>query len=119
MNSNVVPAKGSGFISVHIDDKSALHAAFMPFVKNGGLFIPTTRNYKLGDEVFVLLSLLDEPEKLPVAGKVVWITPQGAHGTRKPGVGIQFSIQDNGVTRVKIENILGATLRSERHTNTM
>jgi type IV pilus assembly protein PilZ len=47
----------------------------MPFVRNGGLFIPTAKSYKLGDEVFMLLNLMDEPEKIPVAGKVVCITP--------------------------------------------
>ena len=46
----------------------------MPFVKNGGLFIPTNSNYRLGDEVFMLLNLMGEEEKLPVAGRVIWMT---------------------------------------------
>lgn len=112
-------ANGGGFLQLTIEDKATLYAAYMPFVKNGALFIPTQRSYKLGDDVFVLLSLLDEPEKLPIAGKVAWITPKGAHGTRKPGIGIQFNSQDNGVTRIKIETLLGGALRSDRHTNTM
>ncbi len=55
-------------LSLSIKDKSALYAAYMPFIKNGGLFIPTNKQYKINDEVFMLLTLLDEKEKLPVAG---------------------------------------------------
>lgn len=71
------PAKGprSGILSLTIRDKSVLYAAYMSFVKNGGLFIPTNKSYKIGDEVFMLLTLMEEPEKIPVAGKVIWITP--------------------------------------------
>ena len=67
-------------LSLTIRDKGALYAAYMPFVKNGGLFIPTNKGYKLGDEVFMLLTLMDETERIPVAGKVVWVTPKGAGG---------------------------------------
>src|SRR3989338_8322269 len=75
----------NGILSLTIKDKSVLYAAYMPFIKNGGLFIPTNKNYKLGDEVFMLLNLMDEPEKIPVAGKVVWITPKGAQGHPRRG----------------------------------
>ena len=67
-----------GILSLTIRDKSSLYAAYMPFIKNGGLFIPTNKAYKLGDEVFMLLTLTDSKEKLPVAGRIVWITPKGA-----------------------------------------
>ena len=91
----------------------------MPFVRNGGLFIPTTKRYELGDDVFMLLSLMDEPERIPVAGKVVWITPQRAEGNRAAGVGVQFSEQDGGLARTKIEGFLAGALESERPTHTM
>ncbi|QVM87777.1 PilZ domain-containing protein [Pseudomonas lalucatii] len=71
----------NGILSLTIKDKSVLYAAYMPFIKNGGLFIPTNKSYKLGDEVFMLLNLMDEPEKIPVAGKVVWITPRAPRAT--------------------------------------
>jgi type IV pilus assembly protein PilZ len=106
-------------LSLTIKDKSALYAAYMPFVKGGGLFIPTTKDYKMGEEVFMLLTLLDEKEKVPVAGHVVWITPVGAQGNRAAGVGIQFSEKDSGVARGKIEALLGGALKSERPTHTM
>jgi type IV pilus assembly protein PilZ len=110
---------GQGILSLAIKEKSSLYAAFIPFVTNGGLFIPTNRAYKLGDEVFMLLNLMDEPERIPVAGKIIWITPRGTGGSRTPGVGVQFSEQDRGDTRNRIENLLGILLQSDKSTYTM
>jgi type IV pilus assembly protein PilZ len=107
-----------GILTLAIKDKAALFASYMPFVKHGGLFIPTTKEYQLGDEVFILLTLLDSNERLPVAGKVVWITPHGAQGKRQQGIGVQFSTQDNGVAQKKIESII-AGMPMERVTHTM
>lgn len=108
-----------GILSLTIKDKSALYAAYMPFVTGGGLFIPTNKSYKLGDEVFMLLTLMEEPEKLPVAGKIVWITPKGAQGNRAAGIGVQFSDQDGGNARNKIETYLAGALTADRQTHTM
>ena len=113
------PGARPGMLSLSIKDKASLYAAFMPFVKNGGLFIPTNKAYKLGDEVFMLLSLMDDSERLPVAGKIIWITPGGAQGNRATGVGVQFSEQDKGATRGKIETHLAGSLNSDRITHTM
>ena len=106
-------------LSLAIKDKGALYAAYMPYVKNGGLFIPTNKPYKLGDEVFLLLTLMDETEKLPVAGKVIWVTPKGAQGNRVAGIGVQFSDQDGDAVRNKIETYLAGSLKSDRYTHTM
>ncbi|WP_193075140.1 PilZ domain-containing protein [Pseudomonas sp. FME51] len=108
----------NGILSLTIKDKSVLYAAYMPFVKHGGMFIPTNKSYQLGDEVFMLLSLMEEPEKIPVAGKVIWITPRGAQGNRAAGIGVQFSDQDN-TARSKIETYLAGALKSDRPTHTM
>ena len=80
-----------GILSLTIKDKAVLYAAYMPFLDNGGIFVPTNKRYSIGDEVFMLLTLMDEPEKIPIAGRVVWITPAGAQGNRQAGVGVQFS----------------------------
>jgi len=114
-----MPAAKQGILSLTIKDKSALYAAYMPFIKNGGLFIPTAKSYRLGDEVFMLLTLMDEKEKMPIAGRIVWITPKGAQGNRTAGIGVQFSELDKGQTRNKIENYLAAALKSERQTHSM
>lgn len=108
-----------GILSVSIKDKQTLYAAYMAYVKNGGLFIPTTKAYELGDEVFILLSLMEETEKIPVVGRVVWITPRGAQDNRTAGIGLQFTDKDGGPARAKIETHLAGTLDSERPTHTM
>ena len=110
---------GRAFLPLTIRDKSSLYAAYMPFIKNGGLFIETNKAYKIDDEVFMLLTLPDSKEKLPVAGRVVWITPKGAQGNRTAGIGVQFSELDNGATRNKIETQLAGALKSDRQTHTM
>ena len=113
------PAASPGMLSLSIKDKASLYAAYMPYVTNGGLFIPTTKQYTLGDEVFMLLTLMEDNERLPVAGKIIWITPQGAQGNRSAGIGVQFSFQDKGATRNKIETHLAGAMKSDRITHTM
>jgi type IV pilus assembly protein PilZ len=113
------PSNKPGLLTLTIKDKSALYLAYMPFVKNGGLFIPTNSNYRLGDEVFMLLNLMGEEEKLPVAGRVIWMTPKGAQGKRTAGIGVQFSDQDRGNTQKKIENYLAGALGGDKPTHTM
>lgn len=108
-----------GIMTVELENKQALFAAYMPFIKNGGLFISTREAYALGEEVFALLNLQEQQEKLPVAGKVVWITPRHAQGKRYPGIGIQFSPQDNGATQKKIESIIAGMQASEHRSHTM
>lgn len=108
-----------GLLTLTIKDKSALYLAYMPFIENGGLFIPTNSTYRLGDEVFMLLNLMSESEKLPVAGQVVWLTPKGAQGKRTAGIGVQFSQQDGGNTQRKIENYLAGALGGDKPTHTM
>jgi type IV pilus assembly protein PilZ len=117
MNQGTAPRQG--ILSLTIKDKSALYAAYMPYIKGGGLFIPTKKSYRLGEEVFMLLTLMDEPEKIPVAGKIIWITPVGAQGNRAAGIGVQFSDQDDGAARNKIEGFLAGALESDRPTHTM
>ncbi|MFT5716125.1 MAG: type IV pilus assembly protein PilZ [Oleiphilaceae bacterium] len=108
----------SGILTLTIKDKAVLYAAYMPFIKNGGLFIPTAKNYQLSDEVFLLLNLMDEPDKIPVAGKVVWVTPKGAQGNRAAGIGVQFNEEDE-TARNKIETYLAGSLSSDRPTHSM
>jgi len=108
-----------GVLSLAIKEKAALFSAYMPFIKGGGLFIPTNKPYKIGDEVFMLLSLIEEPTKLKVVGHVIWITPV-TQGNRPQGIGVQFSEKDGGVeARNKIESLLGGALKSTRPTHTM
>lgn len=106
-------------LSLSIKEKAALYAAFMPYLKNGGVFVPTTRPYQLGDDVYLILTLLDDPTKIPVAGKVVWVSPP-AGGNKTPGIGVHFPGDETGISaRKRIEDALGAALKSARPTHTL
>lgn len=119
-NSNSASVARPGVLSLNIREKAALYAAYMPYLKGGGIFIPTNRQYQLGEEVFMLLSLMDDPQRIAVQGKVVWITPEGVQGNRTQGIGVQFTNDETGAAaRAHIEKILGEMLASNRPTHTM
>ena len=116
-NSNTISRPG--VLSLAIKEKAALYAAYMPYIKGGGLFIPTNKTFDMGDEVFMLLSLVDDPVKFKVVGKVIWISPAPVN-SRPQGIGVQFSEKDGGIeVKNKIESILGGALKSNRPTHTM
>ena len=107
-------------LSLNINSKSALYAAYMPFLTNGGIFVPTPKPYKIGDEVFMLLQLMDDATRHPVAGTVVWLTPNGAQGGKAQGIGVHFSPDEaSKVLRDRIEKILAGHLGSSRPTHTL
>jgi type IV pilus assembly protein PilZ len=107
-------------VQLAIKEKAALYAAYIPLFKEGGLFIPTAREYQLGADVYVLLTLPEDLQRYPVAGKVAWVTPARASGNRTQGVGVRFpSDEKSRLLKLKIEEILGAHLASDRPTQTI
>ena len=101
-------------------EKGALYAAYIPIFTEGGLFVPTTREYRLGEDIYLLLSLPDDPQRFPVAGKVAWITPSNASGGRTQGVGVRFPNDDKSrQLKIKIEEILGTSISSAKPTQTL
>lgn len=107
-------------IQLSIKEKAALYAAYIPLFTEGGIFIPSSRDYRIGDDVYVLLSLPDDPQRYPVAGKVAWVTPARAAGGRTQGVGIRFPADEKSrQLKLKIEEILGAALASDKPTQTI
>jgi type IV pilus assembly protein PilZ len=101
-------------------DRNALYAAYIPIMSEGGLFVPTTRDYRLGDDMYLLLTLPDDPQRYPVAGKVGWITPANASGGRTQGVGVRFpNDEKTRALKLKIEEILGTALQSSKPTQTL
>ena len=107
-------------MQLNIKEKAALYAAYIPFFEEGGIFVPTAREYKLGDDVYVLLTLPDDPQRYPVAGRVAWVTPARVAGNRTQGVGIQFPKDEKSrQLKHKIEEVLGTALASERPTQTI
>jgi type IV pilus assembly protein PilZ len=115
VDSNAPQAPRPSVLSLAIKEKAALYAAYMPFLKNGGMFVPTTKPYKIGDEIYLILSLMDDVNKYPIAGKVAWITPPGANNNKAQGIGVHFPADETGQrAKLRIEEILGAALRSLR-----
>ena len=101
-------------------EKAALYAAYIPLFAEGGIFIPSAREHRLGDDIYVLITLPDDSQRYPVAGKVAWITPARASGNRTQGVGVRFPKDEKcEQLKTKIEQILGASLGSDRPTQTI
>ena len=120
MSTSAAATPRPSVIQLSIKEKAALYAAYIPMFTEGGVFIPTSREYMLGDDVYVLLSLPDDTQRYPVAGKVAWVTPPKAAGGRTQGVGIVFPKDEKSrVLKAKIEEVLGAHLASDRPTQTI
>ena len=115
-----VIAQRPGVFTLVIRSKAALYAAWIPLLRGGGIFLPSNRSHALGDEVLVLLSLLDDPGKIPLQGHVAWINPAHSAGNRPQGIGVQLS--DSDVARElkkKVEGLLAGALQSSRPTHTI
>ncbi|MCC7152511.1 MAG: PilZ domain-containing protein [Rubrivivax sp.] len=101
-------------------EKGALYAAYMPVLADGGLFVPTTRDYRLGEDIYLLLTLPEDPQRYPVAGKVAWVTPANASGGRTQGVGVRFPADEKTrALKLRIEEILGTAISSAKPTQTI
>jgi type IV pilus assembly protein PilZ len=107
-------------IQLVFKEKGALYAAYISVFADGGVFVPTTRDYRLGEDLYLLLSLPDDPQRYPVAGKVAWLTPANASGGRTQGVGVRFpSDEKTRIIKIKIEEALGTTIASAKPTQTI
>lgn len=112
-------ARRQGILKLDFQDRATLYMSYMPFIRGGGLFIPTNDEYEMGDEVFLMVTLPDAPAPKGVAGKVVWLSPQGVANPRTQGIGVQISTQDHGALNREIEAILAPILHSDRPTQTL
>ena len=120
MTSSPSTAPRPSVMQLAIKEKAALHAAYIPFFAEGGIFVPTPREYRLGDDVYVLLTLPEDTQRYPVAGRVAWVTPARAGSNRIQGVGVQFPKDEKArQLKAKIESILGTALGSDRPTQTI
>jgi len=123
MNDAAAPealAQRPGVFTLVIRSKAALYAAWIPLLRGGGIFLPSNRPHALGEEVLVLLSLLDDPNKIPLQGHVAWINPAHSAGNRPQGIGVQLN--DSEVARElkkKVEGLLAGALQSARPTHTI
>jgi type IV pilus assembly protein PilZ len=123
MNEVAVPDSAThrpGVFTLVIRSKAALYAAWIPLLRGGGIFLPSNRAHALGEEVLVLLSLLDDPNKIPLQGNVAWINPAHSAGNRPQGIGVQLQDSEVGrALRKKVEGLLAGALQSSRPTHTI
>jgi type IV pilus assembly protein PilZ len=96
-------AMADKIINYVVNELLELNLAYMPFIKDGGLFIMTTETYPLGERLVVDLQLPGKKDPLRIEGKVVCITPPNALHHVLPGVGIQFTGQNAAQSRTLIE----------------
>ncbi len=107
-------------IQLAFKDLPSLAASYMPLLSNGGLFVPTERGFQLGESIYVLLTLPDDPQRYPIAAKVAWVTPARSAGGRVQGVGMHFPTDDKTLQlRTKIEATLNSYVGSDRSSQTV
>lgn len=110
------PRMSHGILSLVLPDKQHIYDSFMPFVKGGGLFIATNRVFHLGEEVFALIQIMDDTDKTPITGKVIWLTPKAPQHNRRQGIGIQISPEDNELTQRLETYLAGADIGAQTQT---
>ena len=109
-----------GVFTLVVRSKAALYAAWIPLLKGGGIFLPSMRAHTLGEEVLILLTLLDDPNKVPLQGSVAWINPAHSTGNRPQGIGVQLHDGEAGrELRKKVESLIAGALQSSRPTHTL
>lgn len=108
---------GGGMLTFNPPDNQSLYKSYMPFLKNGGVYVPTTNTYPIGSKVFLVARLPNSEERLPIVGEVVWIN-QSKAVTRPAGIGIRFSdTPENAQVRDRIEKaILGISPETQTYT---
>ena len=99
-------------------DLKELNRSFMPCLKQGGLFVRTARQYKIGQSLALLVTLPDALEAMSVSGKVAWMTPHGSQNNSPAGIGVAF-IDDKLQLRDKIEKLISGLQNSPEATYTL
>ncbi len=114
-----MPGRGGGILNYPIKDIPMLYASYLPFIKNGGIFIPSNQSKKLGDDVFVAITLPGSSQRMPLNGKVVWLN-QKAQAGRPQGFAVQFGTDATGLqVKNEVERLLAGKIDSPQSTFTM
>jgi type IV pilus assembly protein PilZ len=106
-------------LSLTIKERAGLYAAYMPFIEGGGVFIPTQKEHSIGDQIYLILQLMENPKRFSIACKIVWVSP--ANMSQKiQGIGVQIPYDEAGKElREFIEQSLGSAIGSSRKTHTL
>lgn len=81
-------------LKYELKNQMELNFSYMPFIKDGGLFVPTDEKFHLGEHIIIEIQFPNHTEYKEVSGRIVWITPPNSLYQIYPGIGIQF-IGDN------------------------
>ena len=94
-------------LAINIPRRSDLEKSYMPWLKRGGLSVPTTEKYRLGDPIYLLLSLPGQTERVSVDGEVAWIVPPANDRNAPSAIGVHFSDSEGSRTlRSRIEALI-------------
>lgn len=96
----------TNILNFQIKDPLELNLSYIPFINEGGIFIPTKNTYPLGETVEVHMQLPKKKKTLKFLGKVIWVTPPNALYLPVPGIGVQFAGPDAKTVRKEIEALL-------------
>lgn len=104
---------------VNVKSKEMLYSCYMPGLKNAGLFVSAasfgpngaSALPPPGSKIMMLLTLLDDPNKNTVTGKVCWMSFTPTSLGAPAGVGVRFDENEsNKMVRDKIEKQLAGIL---------
>lgn len=91
-------------LSYQFTDLQQLENAIMPFVHDGGVFIPTENHFHLSDAVRVTLTLPKTNHTFSFSGEVIWITPKSDAHTM--GIGVQCNSDEGEAFRKAARELL-------------
>lgn len=84
-----------------------LNKAYLPFIKGGGLFIPSNeQNFQMDEEIFLKVDLEGAAEPFRLVGKVAWISTHTDGKEYPRGIGVQFQDEEGKRLNMEIKSLL-------------
>lgn len=107
-------------IKLHITERTMLYSSYMSFLRGGGMFIASSDHFSMGEEVLLVLEVMEHDTKFPLRCQVVWQNPPSSNPMRPGGVGLAFPGDEIGKqAKATIETNLAGLLDNPRQTYTM
>ncbi|MBJ54622.1 MAG: hypothetical protein CMQ46_05085 [Gammaproteobacteria bacterium] len=92
-------------LKICFDDPATLAACYLPFLRQGGLFIPGNYDELSCDAVILLLRLPGDSQAEMLRLDVVCSTPLGMPGKQPAGIGLGFNAE-TAVAAARIREII-------------
>lgn len=94
------------FIQLYFKARHHLYMSYMPDVQTFGLFVPTSRDLEIGQNIHVLLKILDEPERSFISARVIDKREAGNKAEKPKGLFLQFDDENSLELKNKIDELL-------------